>query len=99
MALARDRPTPAGRRVENPNVWDAHGEIVVEAVLELRKGIFRRKNFDTNVRGLCKYLLVGFRQWVHAHIGDSEAPLRDVPPLFREGGEPQLPPPIAKPCE
>jgi hypothetical protein len=61
MPFTHDLPTPARWRVENPNVWNAHGEIIVEAVLEPRERVFRRKNFDTNVRGLRKYLLVGFR--------------------------------------
>lgn len=51
MAFTHDRPAPARWRVENPNVRDPHGEIIVEAVLEFREGVFRRKNFDTNVRG------------------------------------------------
>ena len=99
MPFARNRPCAARRRIENPDIWHTHRQIIIKPVLKFREGIVRGKNLDTDVRRAREYLLIGFRQRNHAHVGYAVAPRRDPKTLFRKGGEAQVAPAGVKPYE
>ncbi len=85
MTFTRDGPSASGWRIENPDVGNAHGEVIVQTRLEFWERIVRRKNFNADVWRLRENLLVRFWQRHYAHVGNSKTPGRNSYPLFRDG--------------
>ena len=79
----------AGLRVEDPDVWDAHVEVVCDALLHGREAVFGRKNLDADEGRLGEDL---FRRSFecHADIRHAEPRRRDLHTLFREDGNAQF---------
>jgi len=68
MALSRNNPTTPGSRIDHPNIFSAHLKIIVQPLLQPRKGIFRRKDLDTNVGCLPEHWTAGPWQLHHADV-------------------------------
>jgi len=74
----------AGRRIDNSNVRDAEGDVVVDACLESAQSVLRRQDLNAYERGCLDDLASGVFLPNDAQVGNSKPSFRDLDPLFRQ---------------
>src|SRR5580658_8558 len=77
--------TFAAPRIDDPDVGNTEGEIVVNALLDPRHAIFARQYFDTDEGRLTQNRLLLFLAENYADVRDTEAGRRDLDAPFGHG--------------
>jgi hypothetical protein len=80
--LAIRSPCTAGFGIENPDVLDAEGDVIVDAVLKTAQPVFRRKNFDHDQLGMLDDRLPWSIRAEHRNIWHTESRPFDLRPYI-----------------
>lgn len=99
MPLPCDDPTSARIGIDYPDIRHAHGEAIVETLLEFGESVVRREDLDTDTGRRGKNLLGWLRPGYDANIGHSITAGRYTDSLFGKSSEVELAAPLPKPGE
>ena len=91
MLLFTTVPGEAADGIEEPDVLDAHGEVVVDALLQLGEGVAGREDLDAEERGGADDALGGPAKGQDANVGNAEAGSGGLDALLGEGAGPARP--------